>query len=888
MHDYNESELKSRIEAALKRVRQILDHTRNPQLAEDVPHVYDDKYALAEFLGRAAAAALVQCLASIGLAPGALDELRGWAQSRAVTLRLKAKEDCKFLREESRKVESATETVTETRSFLGKSTRSEKVVTTVTEYFWGFDFAYEIVAFQGSSDEEAVKLLARGGSVEIKTAAKTTPRPKTVIRPVIDVDLTWLLAHLDGELRASFAIDRTGPECHTPRRNPEVEAALQALGALAEWCGRAHGYFLTDLFSAQVGHGLDLAAISDAEVFVPVLPLLEAAGEQGVRPLGYLHAFLEEEQRSLASKRQDLAKVFPGDGTVITAVEAGLLVTLLHAARVCLHFADGVAYIEDMLRSQLVAAIGKEVTPAELTGYMDFHARKLFKPAFRPRPFSHAVRRTGHDPEGAVAIEAEVRTAMPEPVSTVVAWSEAARPMSFALDASTRVSFLGDRYLHAYVAHQFSGASGLALSLVARARQFSSFILLVGRIASADTFEPKLGIIVQNKDLLKIPLMLEPIPTPKEFRDAIASLSPEQQRFAKAFRAMQLESTLFAVCAIQIKPQLEKLLKLPPDSLTKEIKLTQELSSLFIDYQIPSDLLSYDGPEDAAPAGKLATVKEYVARMLAMLDASKARELEEAREREALRLAEMNRTPVPPMPPPMMAPQSAPRPAMMMGAISPAPGGAAMSLRGGGPPPMPPPTAAPPPPPPPPAAASAPPEPPPADAATAATPHSAGVPQPAGPGEPGDPGDLTRLPVDLDRKLEQLDEDGAVRPTILKTGDVWTRSAQKGLLAAPAVATLRAREHEQERHKAFDLLDALTKSGALSVDHASLHVVIAATHCFDRTLLDTVIQGNVNPIEKLERSLMIVATTIHGLPAVQLIADDQRERFLTYSRRLGD
>lgn len=35
------------------------------------------------------------------------------------------------------------------------------------------------------------------------------------------------------------------------------------------------------------------------------------------------------------------------------------------------------------------------------------------------------------------------------------------------------------------------------------------------------------------------------------------------------------ESTLFGVCIIQIKPQMEKVLCLPPDSLTKEIKLTQ-------------------------------------------------------------------------------------------------------------------------------------------------------------------------------------------------------------------------------------------------------------------------------------------------------------------------
>ena len=59
-------------------------------------------------------------------------------------------------------------------------------------------------------------------------------------------------------------------------------------------------------------------------------------------------------------------------------------------------------------------------------------------------------------------------------------------------------------------------------------------------------------------------------------------------------------------------------------------------------------------------------------------------------------------------------------------------------------------------------------------------------------------------------------------------------------------------------------------------------VVVAATHCFDKTLLDTVIQGNVNPIEKVERSLMIVATTIHGRPAIDLLTEDQRDRFLAF------
>merc|ERR1719487_2545577 len=140
-------------------------------------------------------------------------------------------------------------------------------------------------------------------------------------------------------------------------------------------------------------------------------------------------------------------------------------------------------------------------------------------------------------------------------------------------------------------------------------------LVLAGRIVSAHSFDPKCAAIIQKGDELRIPLELSTIPTPKEFKDAIESLSPQQQAFAKAFRAMQLESTLFGILVVQIKPQLEKVLNLPDDSLTKEIKLTQELMQLFIKYQIPSDLLAFDrdmdGMElvDPKPAEKLDAVK---------------------------------------------------------------------------------------------------------------------------------------------------------------------------------------------------------------------------------------------------------------------------------------
>ena len=134
--------------------------------------------------------------------------------------------------------------------------------------------------------------------------------------------------------------------------------------------------------------------------------------------------------------------------------------------------------------------------------------------------------------------------------------------------------------------------------------------------------------------------------------------------------------------------------------------------------------------------------------------------------------------------------------------------------------------------------------------------------------------DYTRLPAVLDAKLLAHDADSAVRPTRIDVGEVWTRRAQRALLAKPSSCALGADEQKQEKEKAFDLLDALSRSGDLPFDCAALHVVVAVTHCFDASLMDTVVVKNVNPIEKLEHSSLLLATTVHELPAERLLRSD--------------
>eukprot|EP01094_Clydonella_sp_ATCC50884_P009530 TRINITY_DN1905_c0_g1_i8.p1 TRINITY_DN1905_c0_g1~~TRINITY_DN1905_c0_g1_i8.p1 ORF type:complete len:959 (-),score=405.65 TRINITY_DN1905_c0_g1_i8:169-3012(-) len=941
MDAFDQHRFQAKVDAALARIRTVLEVNRTPKLAASVQHEYEDKYLLAEFLTNAALATQLNVLEVLGLGEKDVVALKKWSDSRAVTVQLVSEETCVFDRKETRKVESKTQHVKEYQGTFGSHKVTDKVVTTVEEWFWNFTAKYEVSAYAGTDKSEKVVLRGRECKYVVKTTSDKTPYPPKSVRDPVELNITWLLQNVGDGLTLRFSIDRLAKGCHTPRRNEEVDRALRYFREFHSWAQQVQQYFEAHLFPVQASSGLPLSHMNAEKVFVPVVPLFEkqreAAGgqQQVVLSIGDLNAFLGEERRSLEEKFAALGKEFPRGVDLITAEEAEIVVLMKHGKELAVCYGDGVDYIEEMLRQQLVAAIGKEVTPGEFIEYMRFHNRKLFKSAYEPQPFSYAVRRPQHYPEGTLSIEAALSSGgVAEPISTCVRAASGAAPrMHFAINAATNVHFGGERYLHGWISHQFSGASGASLKLVARARQFSSFMVLVGRIAGPQRFEAKHAMIVQNKDEVVVPLLLEPIPTPKEFADAIESLSPEQQRFARAFRSMQLESTLFGVVVIQIKPQLERLLNVPNDSLTKEIRLTQDLLEMFIKYQIPSDLLSYNGAESASADTKVAVVKGYVEAMQQMIQKIKDDELAEAEAKRAMREAEERTRRERELQELMQMQQQqqqqyqqlsfAPSYACADGAGAGGGygggaygggaygggayggggfgggggGGMGSGMAMGGMPggyPM--------------AQGLMEADTPSISAADflldfvdAAPPPPTGAEPPAegGAKEPvygqeengGDAGedvgeDYTKVPVELDAKLSELDEDGAVRPTIMHAGSTWSKREQKSLLAEPRTSSLGTSELEQERSRAFDLLDALTRSGVLAVEDATMHVVVAATHCFDKTLTNTVIQDNVNPIEKVEHTTLIVASSVHGKAPEEMVNPSQLDRVRTYSSNL--
>lgn len=908
-----------RIQSILKNQKDAVQLTYDLKSADSIHHQYDDKYYLAELLTNMTAASLLNTLNIIGFRNEDIGKLLQWSKnegsSSQINLQFEITTSCTFVREYKFDIQSNQRVETE-RSVasvvIDKIT--SRVVTTVTEYEYLYSLNYTIRAFTGVGDnsKEVIVISCRASEQKLTSRSNTLPYPEKAFNK-FETNLTWLLKHLDADSVFNFAIDRSALDCHTPFNNQEITEATKFFYDLSVWSNQVTNYFQRNFqIQPDFATKFDRNSFSCDGVFVPVVPIFsESRILIDHEVIGQL---LAEQRRSLLDRTDSMKTLLPSDDpalekSIISSTEASIMIALCHVEVLHHHFVDSIAFIEDMMRKQFIAAIGKEIQPSDFAEYMQYHYRNLFKEEYRPKPFSFAIRRTEmHSPEGVLRIDGGS-----EPIYTVSSRAKTPHMMQFAINASTTIRFGGDRYLHAFQCHSFSNASN-RLDLIAQAKQFSSFIVLIGRIVSATIFDPKHAFIVKDKDEMCIPLELSQIPTAKEFRDAIESLSPEQQRFAKAYRAMQLESTLFGICVVQIKPQLEKVLNLPPDSLTKEIKLTRDLMDLFIKYQIPSDLLSFDekAVENSRSLNPLEAVRKNVDAIQSMIQQAKKEEIREARMEldysqpyasiqasyPTSTYDECEELSVQSAQPQTKFKKSSANLSRSFGmstvfgaggrgsgtsSLAPPPASVSMAPRlressmvpGSSAPPLPP------------------------------APVSTVTSGDAGPADGsiqvdsekifGFPNvasseqsliDYTKVPGKLDQLHDKYDGKSSVRATIINPGSVWKLRSQEALLAPQTSSTLDTKEQTTSRDATFDLLDALSRSGGLSLDHASLHVVIASTNNFDQSLLDAIIRSNVNPIEHVERSMLLISSAIHDASAVDLIENSQVPRVTAHSPQL--
>ncbi|KAJ3144865.1 hypothetical protein HDU86_001338 [Geranomyces michiganensis] len=741
-----------------------------------------------------------------------------------------------------------------------------QVVTKIREYIYEVRVHYRLTVGFGFADrglaETTVVLAEAERTTETVSLSRDSPSiPFVTINDPVDLNISFIIKNLTADPSApfNFKIDRLRADCATPRRNADIDEAVAYFLRANQWAGQLHHILLSRWRELLNADQMDMDVITSRGTFIPVVLLLEKRpGTNSVllSPAD-LTRFLEEQKRSLAKRFAVVEKSMP-DGKLITVAEGKLLVVLQHKMSLARTYIKSVDEIEDMLQAQLIAAIGRHLVSRDFTQLARKQTQNLFKKEYAPKPFNFSVRRSGHSVEGSISFEFQLQDL-----------AGAGRPQTMTSD--------GDLIVDSHVRNLPTLENNVMHIPI------NAFT----KISTLSDFEPHAAIIIRNKDDLQIPLSLEQIATSQEFDTAVESLSPEQQGFAKTFRALQLQGTLFAVCVVDIKPQMEVLLNLPPDSLTKGIKLGQDLEHLFTQYQIPSDLLRCNEAADhdtdrneTLVAARIKAVKSYTAHICSIMKATETEEMEDVTaraqpkvlkegDRGASALRETTETaplsyPAPPgaLHGSLLGPSSALVPPVHSHAATET-SGKATSIA--------------------------------AHDSSLAAPKKTSVleipefksslsadmslitstsatclgltPPPLTETQEKDTTssdphhDFVMLQKTLTSALGTMPH-GAVRPAVLCIQDPWTRVRAKSILRPPTTTTL---DIWTERNAAFHLLDALSRSGELTLENVHLHVVCAATQAFDRTLVDTIIRGNIDPLRMIRETNLVIAGVLAGV-----------------------
>eukprot|EP00039_Didymoeca_costata_P015429 m.262612 g.262612 ORF g.262612 m.262612 type:complete len:1005 (+) comp16222_c1_seq36:2220-5234(+) len=989
------------LKAALEDVKKILDTTRHPVHPAEARHTYDDKYSLAELATNAALVSLMNTFTEISPEfPNEMMAIKAKAEAlkKPVTLAFSAIEKCSFVSTEIRQQESETaEEETCTTTLMGSlaSMVTTKTVHTAPEHKWKLDLETKLQAYIGNDASTAVTLFHWEGTDDVITPGVNGQEPQQpyplhhIYEPVC-LDVTWFLAqitHDTSTTRATnfieycynFHINRDKKSCRTPNRNEDIKKAQETLEALDNFVISV----LTTLESQWEPviykmRNLKVSDFNSEEMFTPVKALffMEKAteNEYGTTFEKDFPAFADNHRKKLKEFVSTVVEHVKEHNTSLNES------SMVHFSFMALHIKEikeqyflVLTELKNMVYNELNQAIGKHLVAKDFTDYMLFHNSKLFKPQFRPRAFCYNIQDGDSSPEGMISIESAEAGEGMESIFTFSSKSCYQDPMKFALSAAANVSYTGNHYVHAYALTNFAEMEPPHVNLVSRSRQFSSFILMVGTVGGAGQFLPSEAVILRNKDEVVIPLLLETLPSAKEFKKAIESLSPEMRQFSQAIRSMQLAGSLFAVCVLQIKPQMEKVLNLPSGSLKKHIKLTENLMDLFLTYQIPTDLFKYDGPSEARDNEKIDAVNGHVEKLLAIIQAEKDTELinivNEKKKEELSKNVVSEQMQQRLRHPSVYREVDNVKGVMYQNIDSVLERGEALDFL--------------------------------ADKSESLSASSmsfkkaaktlkrqkgwgmnfysrksspSSSPQQSAPivelglqretigrkrddseldelekhvavlkelsisigseledqnelldclGEPqaGDDDtrsgnraentkekkqtekkktkssthnleglapvsgvsslpDYAKLPTQLENRFEGLDFDIDIRPTTIKTQETWTRKAQKGLLSKHKVSSLARADQRDEKQKAFDLIDALTLSGTVVYEKTDFHVVMAATHSFTETLIDTVTLDNINPIDKVEQSTLIMASSIHNVQPKELVQSSERDRII--------
>jgi len=93
--------------------------------------------------------------------------------------------------------------------------------------------------------------------------------------------------------------------------------------------------------------------------------------------------------------------------------------------------------------------------------------------------------------------------------------------------------------------------------------------------------------------------------------------------------------------------------------------------------------------------------------------------------------------------------------------------------------------------------------------------------------------------------LEQFDTDNALRSTIIKTSQDWSWEQRDLLSTEFTKKKWQSEKIERAKKSAFDLLDAISRSGTLPIKCSEVHIVIGISHCFENDIMYVYCSSNL-------------------------------------------
>ena len=328
-------------------------------------------------------------------------------------------------------------------------TKTIKAINHVKEYHWEIELNWTISVYSGTAVDEKKVINSRACKTTLITQSKANPIGEVVHPELnrnsvfpIDLSMSWLLQQIDmDELATQFKVDLDDDATKTPRRNEEARKAIDFGAMLSEWCmnigsrfntllhnlSQAHNPALPDPGVTQLKQKFDEVLKKRTEIINPILPLMEENGpsdmgaddhavegkpiikmkcsdgnnEESARVMlstTDITKLLNEHARSLDGAVKGINDSLPPDSChgYLSSSEAVLILLVNNLRSLSAQYLETMDYVESMMESQLVAAIGKRLTPADLDKFVKFHNARLVSPA--PQPFSHSIRRPEHYP----------------------------------------------------------------------------------------------------------------------------------------------------------------------------------------------------------------------------------------------------------------------------------------------------------------------------------------------------------------------------------------------------------------------------------------------------------------------------------------------------------